>query len=174
MYLAADRGVSLTETLIALTLIAILSALALPSFSGMISNNRLQKAARQIVTDLQFAKMKAISEGLQYQVNFDTVNNSYIIERGDKSSDSSLWTSIQIPRALRVNTNPYFVKGVSIFQNFPNDRAIFSPTGTSNMGTVKVSLDSCIDGKASCQTSPKRSCERCITTLLTGRISIVK
>jgi hypothetical protein len=140
----------------------------------MIKNYSLQKAVRQVVTDLQFAKMKAISEGLQYQVNFNTNNNSYVIEKGDKSSDSSSWTSIQIPRALRNRANPYYAKGISLFQNFPNDRAIFSPTGTSNMGTVKMSLDSCADGKATCQTSPKRSCERCITTLLTGRISIVK
>jgi prepilin-type N-terminal cleavage/methylation domain-containing protein len=174
MCLAANRGVSLAEMLIALAILAVISSLAVPAYSSLTKRFSLNQSSRQVVTDLQFAKMHAISEGVQYQVKFNNSTISYVIEKGNASLDSTSWSPIQIARSLQTKSNPYFSNGIALIQNFPNDRAIFSPTGTSNMGTIKLCLDSCNDGKTICQASPKRSCEKCITALLSGRIGIVQ
>ena len=162
------------EALIAVALLSVLAGIAVPSLSGWLEAQRLNKAARQLVTDLQFAKMKAVTETVQYQLRFENKIGRYTIERGDKATDSEMWSIVGPARELQSKDNPYYAKGVSLVQNFSHSRAIFSPGGTSNMGTAKLSIESCTDGKASCQMSPKRQCERCVTALLTGRIALVQ
>jgi prepilin-type N-terminal cleavage/methylation domain-containing protein len=168
------KGVSLSEVLIAVTLIAVLSGVAAPSFSDWFQTRHLKKTVRQVATDLQFARMRTLSEGVQYQVSFASGTCSYLIEKGDRPIDSVAWTPVGIARQIANKANPYFAKDISLVQNFPQDRAIFSPSGTSSMGTVKISTGPCSDGTASCQVSPKRRCEKCITTLLTGRVAIAQ
>jgi prepilin-type N-terminal cleavage/methylation domain-containing protein len=172
--LAGNNGVSLAEMLVAVALIAILSGLAAPSFSDWIQTRHLRKTMRQIVTDLQFARMRTLSEGMQYRINFGNSGGCYAIEKGDKPADSQVWTPVGIARQFTDKTNPYFARGVSLSQNFPQDRATFSPNGASSMGTIKISTGSCGDGTTSCKASPKRPCEKCITTLLTGRVAIAQ
>jgi hypothetical protein len=70
--------------------------------------------------------------------------------------------------------NPYYAKGVALKQNYPGGVALFSPLGSSGMGTVKVSTGACTDGTVVCQTSGQRRCEKCVRTILTGRVALVQ
>jgi Tfp pilus assembly protein FimT len=160
--------------LIAIMILGVAASLAGPSFSDWIRNFTTKKAARQLITDLQFAKMKAVAEGVQYRVSFDAASTSYTLQKGDASEDSGSWTAVGIERRIADRTNPYYAKGVKLRQNYPDDGVIFSPIGSSGMGTVKLSTGVCTDETVVCQSSPRRNCEKCVRTILTGRIALVQ
>jgi type IV fimbrial biogenesis protein FimT len=55
-----NTGFTLNEMLIALTIVAILSAVAAPSFRQMIQNQRMTTQANELIGDLYFARSEAI------------------------------------------------------------------------------------------------------------------
>jgi Tfp pilus assembly protein FimT len=95
----------------------------------MFQNYQLQTTARQLVTDLQFAKMRAVAQKVDYQIIFDRTNSSYTIKMGA--------ATVGISRNLADPSNPYYSRGVTLADNFANDKVIFSPVGqASGPGTT--------------------------------------
>jgi Tfp pilus assembly protein FimT len=162
---------TLTEVLMAVAILALVAAFAVPGFESWMETATVKKAARQLMTDLQFTKTKAISEGTQFRVRFDEGTSSYAIEKGNMAGGSDSWEQAGVERRMSDRTNPFYSKGVSLKQSFPNDAAIFSPIGSSAMGTVKMSSGVCTDGTDECR---GRRCERCVRTILTGRIALAE
>lgn len=65
-----NRGLTLPELLVALAVMAILIAVAAPSFRSMIEVQRLRSINAQLVTDLQFARNEAANRGTPLRVVF--------------------------------------------------------------------------------------------------------
>ena len=61
--LGYQLGVTMIELMITIAIIAILVAVALPSFSGTIERQRLRFAVETIVSDLRLAQTNAIAQG---------------------------------------------------------------------------------------------------------------
>lgn len=61
-------GFSLLELIITVTIAGILTVIAVPTFSSVISNNRLTAYTNQFVTTLNFARNEAIRRGTQIKV----------------------------------------------------------------------------------------------------------
>jgi type IV fimbrial biogenesis protein FimT len=59
----ANRGYNLIETITVMTLIAILAAIAVPSYRYVTSANRIASEGNGLLGDLQFARAEAIKEG---------------------------------------------------------------------------------------------------------------
>jgi len=70
--LSDDRGFSLAEILMAVTVFAIGAAIAVPRFIAFQPTNRLNGAARQIYSELMWARSKAVNENSSYVVTFPT------------------------------------------------------------------------------------------------------
>jgi prepilin-type N-terminal cleavage/methylation domain-containing protein len=64
------RGFSLAEILVAIGIFAILAAIATPQFIAFRPKNRLNGAARQIYSELMWARSKAVNENGSYTVTF--------------------------------------------------------------------------------------------------------
>ena len=126
------RGFSLVELLVCICVLGSVASLAAPYLGTMLQNYHLQASARQLVTDLQLAKMKAVAQKVQYLVAFDTANNRYSISMGNSSFGSTTWTQMGIFRSLSDPTNPYYSRGVTLADNFASGTVIFSPTGQAS------------------------------------------
>jgi Tfp pilus assembly protein FimT len=151
-----SSGLSLLELLVVLILLAISVTLALPNISSWVEKYRVWNAARQLVTDLQHARMRAVSHGLQHRVSFDAKERSYRIEQGNASRGSTTWFQIGIARSLSDPENPHYAKGVALSTSFPDNVVVFSTRGTASpAGTVSL-------------TTPTHT--RHVTVILTGRI----
>ncbi len=147
-------GFTLIELLVVLVILAIVAALAAPNVSGWIEGYTVRKASRQLVSDLQLAKLKAISQGVQHRILFDPGNKTYTIQK----LVAGTWTQVDAQRILSDSNNPYYANGVNFTENFTNNAVVFSSTGTASpAGTVTIST-----------TNQSRQ----VTVILTGRISV--
>ena len=66
------RGFSLGEILVAVGVFSILAAIAVPQFNAFRPKNRLNGAARQIYSQLTWARAKAVNDNSAYVVTFPT------------------------------------------------------------------------------------------------------
>ena len=66
------RGFTLAEILIAVVVFGILASIAVPQFIAFRPKSRLNGAARQVYSELMWARSKAVNENSAYVVTFPT------------------------------------------------------------------------------------------------------
>jgi type IV fimbrial biogenesis protein FimT len=66
------RGFSITEILLAIVVFGILAGIAVPQFIAFRPKNRLNGAARQVYSELMWARSKAVNDNTSYVVTFPT------------------------------------------------------------------------------------------------------
>ncbi|MBI4489683.1 MAG: GspH/FimT family pseudopilin [Deltaproteobacteria bacterium] len=117
-HIQSPSGFTVIELMVTIGVAAILMGIAIPSFLSWLPTIRLSSAARQIATDLQLARMRAISQNISLTVTFDAANGTYSFGTDSRNLDD-LYPGITITTAP---TNP-----------------TFTPRGTANAITVTIS-----------------------------------
>jgi len=74
-----EGGVTLIELAVVMAIVAIMALFLAPAIGEWVDNFRIRQAAREMSSDLQFAKMKAISMGRNCAVVFNQGGYAYII-----------------------------------------------------------------------------------------------
>ncbi|MDY0188167.1 MAG: GspH/FimT family pseudopilin [Syntrophus sp. (in: bacteria)] len=72
------RGFTLIELMVVIAIMAIMAAIAAPNFKSFMAQRRLNGAARQVMSDLMAARMKAVTINQKVKVSF-TGNHAYEI-----------------------------------------------------------------------------------------------
>ena len=72
-----QKGFSLTELMIVISVITILAAIATPAMTDWLANYRLKVAASDVYSALQLAKSTALKENADVVIWFNTANNTY-------------------------------------------------------------------------------------------------
>ena len=76
-----NTGMTLLEVMTVVAIIGIVVAIAVPSFSTMLENQRIKGAAEAMLTDLRWARAEAIKRNAPVRVTFATGSNwSYTID----------------------------------------------------------------------------------------------
>jgi prepilin-type N-terminal cleavage/methylation domain-containing protein len=88
----ATRGRSLIEVLTAISLSAILMAIAVPNFSGLRSPYLLRQTSQQIAAEFSKARMRAIARNARYRLTYNSTSKTYQLER-EITSGSNTWTA---------------------------------------------------------------------------------
>lgn len=83
-----DKGFTLVELIVVMTIIGVLSIVAYPYFAGWVVEAEYRKAARDIASALRFARTKAVSCNREFDVVFDLVENTYMIREGSRATDT--------------------------------------------------------------------------------------
>lgn len=74
-----EGGVTLIEIAVVLAIVAIMAVFLAPALGEWMGNFRIRQAGREMTSDLQFAKMKAISTGKNCAVVFNQDGYAYVI-----------------------------------------------------------------------------------------------
>jgi len=130
------KGFTLLELLVVMVIIAIAALLFAPNIGAWLPNYRLRSAARDIVSTMRTAQMRAVSTNLEYRVYCNSGERKYWTERGNQSSGSTNWVGTTAPgnpaREGAINDLP---PGVTIdFNGFIE----FNPDSTSSSGTITL------------------------------------
>lgn len=131
------RAFTLIELLVTMTIVAILAAVATPGVGRWIENYRVSAASRRLMTDLQFARMKAVADNVQYQVYFNQINNQYWVQGWNPAG--GVWNQLGITRQLSNSANPAYESGVTLSFSTNGDKTItFSPMGQAQAATTAM------------------------------------
>jgi prepilin-type N-terminal cleavage/methylation domain-containing protein len=127
-----DKGVTLIELVVVFVIIAIGAVLLIPNIGTWLPNYRLRSAARDIVSTMRTAQMRAVSNNIQYRVNFNAADllaaNRYVLQRdsggGAFVDDGARQT---LPTGITISANL-----------LPNARAVFNADSTSSGGSITL------------------------------------
>ena len=121
------KGVTIIELIVVMVIIAIAAVLTIPNIGAWLPNYRLRTAARDIVSTMRAAQMKAVSNNQEYRVSFDAVNSSYILQ---VRTTGGVWVDEGGPQKMQ--------KGIRIHQinGLPGNSAEFNPNSTSSGGSI--------------------------------------
>ncbi len=86
-----DTGFSLVEVVVVLSLLSILSTIAIPSFLDWLPHYRLKSATRDLYSNMQRAKIGAIKNNKDWALVFEPTNRRYLL-CSDKGTDD-VWSA---------------------------------------------------------------------------------
>lgn len=111
--LRGKQGFSLLELLIVITLIAIMTAIAITSIANTMPNLRLSAAARRVMTDLMLARMKAVS--INKPINTTFAAGQYTIDPpGQTTTIGTEFKGVTLSSSGNVTFLPYGTSSASI------------------------------------------------------------
>ena len=142
-----DSGFSLIEAIIVITIISILTAIAVPGFMAWVPKYRVRDAAQDLYSNVQWAKMQAIKQNKTWAIVFDAAADKYYVcsDRGAVSSPTPLlsdWTSIGDNTIERTVTLADYGSGVKFIDTFASTSIDFNSRGFPVLaaGTTNVTL----------------------------------
>ena len=140
----ASMGFTLLELMIIIFILGILMAIAIPSFSAWLPEYRLKCAVRELYSNMQFTKMRAIRAHETYRLIFNYAGNFYILQSPDASIKKNIYFLDYDPygnigygkgsATKSANTSGGPIP--SDFISFQNNRASFNSRGTGSNGYV--------------------------------------
>ncbi|MDD5544813.1 MAG: GspH/FimT family pseudopilin [Acidobacteriia bacterium] len=125
-----ERGITLLEILVVLTLIAILSAMVYPSFGNAMQTLRLRGEARQLVSACREARWEAIAKRRPFRLTLDPEKNQIsIVDFSDR-----MRREIDLPAGIRIfQAQKNSDNGVAEATEF-----YFFPNGTTESGSITL------------------------------------
>jgi prepilin-type N-terminal cleavage/methylation domain-containing protein len=173
-------GFTLIELVIAIAFMAILMAIAYPSFSQWQKNAQYKEAARQLAGAMTEARSRAISQNLEHEIAFDLGANKYMLRQGNRAANTLAygtnpgeWTVIYSNRDF---SSPIDIKAKSDCSDnsHTNYRFQFFPNGTVKIQGSEANIGSlgciCVLDKA----TGVRKFMASVTSAATGRVVIRK
>ena len=137
-----ETGISIIELMVVISMIAILSAIAVPNYIAWLPKYRLSSSIRDVLSDLEFARGRAIKDNASVVVEFNTGTSSYRIwvDNGATTNKDN-WTQDSDERTIRSRST---APGISItgaaFGGNPWPRIRFTGNGLPEVQTVPPSL----------------------------------
>jgi len=118
MELSHRAGYSVVEVLVAMLVMGIIAAIALPSWNKLLPSQHLDSSVRQVQSELQNIKMRAAAENRGFQLEYLAGATDYAIHR-----DGKVLAIKPLPGGVRIS------KAGVIF---------FSPRGTAGGNRIRL------------------------------------
>lgn len=146
-----QRGLSLVECAITMTIVMLVAGFALPSFDQLRQRRQLESTAAQLETDLQLARSEAVArhEGVRVTIEKSPAGSCYVVHTGSKGSCKCLDAPAPVcePGSEALRSVMLQAVGMPQLQSttsllFDPDKGTVTPTGTlklkGEIGTVHL------------------------------------
>jgi type II secretion system protein H len=147
---SGKRGFTLIELMVTIAVFGILAAIAIPNFQTYMQQRRLNGAARQVMSDLMAARMKAVNENRGVRVFFFSNHQYRICDDADGNGTVSDGEGTVETKNVQTNYSDVTFSAVTANPSF-------SRNGTASGTTVTL-------------TSPAGT--QSVVVALTGRVRI--
>ncbi len=137
--LRSVNGFSLIELLLVVALVAIIASVTLPALNGTMSAYRLRASADIIASELDAARVMAISRGAVYEVHFNG-NQVSVIDPQESTDEKK---AVRRPKTLE--------EGVTV----SGPVITFRPRGSAGGGTIDVTNEKGIKASVTVAVSGK-------------------
>jgi len=167
-----DPGFSLNEILIVLTIVAILSALTIPTLSSSMQDMQLLGDARNISSTLNHARLKSVSLMNRYQISFDLANDQWHLDKfNSASANYELQQDVnELSRGLAGSGITFKTTSETHPGNFPS-----SSSNTITFNALGIPIDgSNIPTSDNIIYISKSDVDYAVTVTLTGKVQIWK
>jgi Tfp pilus assembly protein FimT len=157
-----ERGATLSEIIISLAVVGVMTAVGLPKLVKIIPNYRLTGTARSLVVHIHRAKLKAVQEGSIYYFDFDLDGDGNLesggcflwgdrngnrrkelLEKSDMVMDFGTLANVRLqPYSRKLGgpkhgpNNTKIDAGGGDGVSFNQNRIKFNPNGTCSTGTI--------------------------------------
>jgi prepilin-type N-terminal cleavage/methylation domain-containing protein len=139
-----QRGITLVEVMIAIAIIAIVAAIAVPSYQSQIARQNLVLASENLVSDIKFARSEALkrSDEVEFAIT-SGANWSYVISDSTsneiKNVSSSNYSGISGLTLTNLASGAFSFDGVRGLANVPTNTTVsFSASGDSATVVINV------------------------------------
>lgn len=132
-----EAGFTLVETILVLSLMALVFLLGCFGFMKLVPRVRLDGAVQCLVSDFQSTRMKAIGRNCFYRIQIIPGQNQYFIER-ESITGSTRWPGVQEGSLRKFDDpdNPVAYPGVTLVSS--SNHPVFSPRGTVVGTTISI------------------------------------
>ncbi len=131
------EGYSLIEMMLVIAILAIILGIATPSFLQWRQSLEFRQTSREIMSALRQAKSQAITTNLEQQVTFESANNRYGSQVGNRAYNATTWSPSPITNWTSVS---------SLVRLLPNATVQFAPDGTAKITAGAINIQD-INGK---------------------------
>lgn len=132
---SGNKGFSLTELLIVLGLLGVISAIAVVSMFGLSGSLKHKNAAWGISSQLRRAKQMATTNNREERVEFGIAAGQYRLTEGNLPAGSTVWTEVKpwttIDQGVALSTGAACTGAVDV-------NIKFNPNGTADAGIICV------------------------------------
>lgn len=87
------EGFTLLELMVAVAVLSLLTALTTPYFLDWRRSARHKAAARAVASVLREARSRAVTNNVEYEVEFDLNRARYCLKEGNRAEGSTVWSA---------------------------------------------------------------------------------
>lgn len=150
--LLCHHGFTVLEAIVAMAIVGVLMAIAVPTWIILVPTYSLNSAARQIQSELHRIKMQAVAENVTFQLAFSEISGSYTVQRVSATTTQHgtkpLPSGIDIRKAITLGftSRGTASPGGGGTVKLCNSRGVGTNVVLSSTGRVRICRTSACDG----------------------------
>jgi type IV fimbrial biogenesis protein FimT len=145
-----QAGVTLVESMVATSVLAVITGIAAPSFDGAVQRRHLEGAAAQLETDIHYTRTLAVARNAPLRISFESGANGscYVIHTGSANQCSCAADGTAVCQgAAQAERSVRFEAGGPVSLRSNSRSVLFDPVKGTSTPTATVQL-SARNGKA--------------------------